>query len=316
MVRLWTIASYAKVAALVLLALGGSSAVQAQASAGQSAPVPEWQTAAGGKMAFDVASIRLSPPGTEFDAGFPLSPDDSYVKTGGNFSSVFPVSSLISFAYKLNADEWRMMRALLPKWANEEIYTVHARSENVDATKDQMRLMVQALLADRFKLTAHFEMKETAIFALELAKPGQTGPGLRPHGEGPPCDKTLDDATDKPTKVFPEVCDVFSGSRGEKTMRLGSRNTTMELLASSLDNVGRLGRPVVDRTGLAGRYDFVLEYAPQAGQLGFSKAKDGEDAGGTTFLEALKEQLGLKLEATKAPEKVLVVDRVERPSEN
>jgi bla regulator protein BlaR1 len=73
---------------------------------------------------------------------------------------------------------------------------------------------------------------------------------------------------------------------------------------------------VVDRTGLAGGFDFIMEFEPQAGQAGFSGSNAGEDTVGVTFLEALKDQLGLKLESTKAPMKVLVVDHLERPSEN
>jgi uncharacterized protein (TIGR03435 family) len=66
------------------------------------------------------------------------------------------VATYIEFAYKLNPDQGRLMRASLPKWATTDAFEIHARSENQNPTKDQMRLMVQSLLADRFKLTFHF----------------------------------------------------------------------------------------------------------------------------------------------------------------
>lgn len=298
-------------------AVGLAVAMLAQGADGQTVPTPEWQTAAGGKMAFDVASIRLSQPGTFSPPSFPLGPDDSYKKVAGVFASDWPVWVLVQFAYKLDPDQATLMRASLPKWANDEAYTVHARSENADASKDQMRLMVQALLADRFKLTMHFELRETPVLALKLIKPGQTGPKLRPHSEGPTCDAVVADTPEMRRKVFPSGCDSYTAMQGTGKMVLwGSRNTTMELLASSLDGVGRLGRQVVDRTGLAGRFDFVMEFVPQAGQLGGGEKGPGEETAGITFLEALKDQMGLKLEATKAQVKVLAVNRVERPSEN
>jgi len=316
MVRLWIMASCMRVTALILLALTGWTAIRAQTSAGQSAPVPEWQTGAGGKMEFDVASIRLSQPGTFTPPSFPLGPDDSYRKVGGNFASDWPVWVLVQFAYKLDPDEAKLMRDSLPKWANDEAYTVHARSENADATKNQMRLMVQALLADRFKLAMHFESRDVPVFALGLIKPGQTGPKLRPHSEGPSCDVTLEATPENVQKVFPLGCDSYTAMQGSgKMVRWGSRNTTMELLASSLGSFGRLGRPVVNRTALTGRFDFVMEFQP-AEQPGASEPSSSEDATGLTFLEAVKNQLGLKLEATKAPVRVLVVDHLERPSEN
>jgi uncharacterized protein (TIGR03435 family) len=99
-------------------------------------------------------------------------------------------------------------------------------------------------------------------------------------------------------------------------MLLGSRNTTMKLIADSLSSVDRLGRPVVDQTGLTGRFDFTLQWTPDSNGPAQSAADTPLDSPGTTFLEALKDQLGMKLKSTKAPMDVPVVDHVERPSEN
>ncbi len=91
----------------------------------------------------------------------------------------------------------------------------------------------------------------------------------------------------------------------------GARNVTMGLIASSFSSWGNLGRPVVDQTGLGGTYDFVLDFTPDP------RPKYATvDSGGPTFEGALQKQLGLKLEAKKAPVQFLVLDHVERLAEN
>jgi uncharacterized protein (TIGR03435 family) len=188
---------------------------------------------------------------------------------------------------------------------------VEARFENPNATKDQQRLMMQALLADRFKLTVHFETRELPVLGLVLLKPGVLGPKLLPHEKGPACDAVPTISAEKVPSFFPTECDTQAMRNvGGHALMMGSRNSTMAVLAGSLNSAGGLGKPVVDRTGLIGRYDFRLEWTlDEPG----SPAADGPD---TTFLEALKDQLGMKLEPIRAPVKVLVVDHLERPSEN
>ena len=98
---------------------------------------------------------------------------------------------------------------------------------------------------------------------------------------------------------------------------VGSRDTTIDLLASSLSGLGQLERPVIDETGLAGRFDFTLRWTPAPGSPmlppGTTLSPDAEE---TTFDEALKAQLGMKLEPAKSSVQVLVVDHIEKPSEN
>jgi bla regulator protein blaR1 len=105
----------------------------------------------------------------------------------------------------------------------------------------------------------------------------------------------------------------------DHTMEFGSRNTTIPLLASSLPSVGALGRPVIDRTGLSGRFDFTLNFSAEATMAANSaSAETGSptETQGETFLEAVRDQLGLKFERTTAPMQVLVIDHVEQPSPN
>jgi bla regulator protein BlaR1 len=290
-----------------------------QGSAAQPPAAPEWQIAAGGKMAFEVASIKPD-PGPFRPPNFPLDPGEAYRPVGGRFSADFPLTTYITFAYKLSLsqDQRQAMIAHLPSWVAAERFDIQARAEG-NPTKDQMRLMMQSLLADRFKLAVHFESQVVPVLALVLVKPGKTGPTLRPHSEGVPCEATP--ATNGPiardSTVFPPVCDVYMMTMHPNTMsKAGSRNTTMALLAGALSGLGNLDRQVVDQTELSGRFDFSIEWAPESDRPPLPNSDAQAELQGPTFLEALREQLGLKLQSTKAPLQILVVDHVERPSDN
>lgn len=278
-----------------------------------------------GRMSFEVASIRQSKPGTFTPPDFALDNGDSYAPfpdPSGRFTADFPLSVYIEFAYKLwlTPEQTDSMLAHLPKWVATDSFEIHAKAEG-NPTKDQMRLMMQSLLADRFQLAIHFKTRQESVLALILEKPGRTGPKLRPHSAGPACDVHMPTPTPgswtSVDGVFPRVCDAFVKiPTGNHEILLGSRNATMKQIADSLPSEGRLGRPVVDQTGLTGRFDFALQWTPESGGPAQSGADAPLDPQGTTFLEALKDQLGMKLKSTKAPLNVLVVDRVERPSEN
>jgi len=272
-------------------------------------------------MSFEVASIKQSKPGAFVPPKFPLDAGDAYNPTGGLFSADFPLAVYIQFAYKLwlIPEQMQSMIAPLPKWVATDNFDIQARAPVANPTKDQMRLMMQSLLAERFQLSVHFETQVAPVLALILVKPGKLGPKLRPHAEGPPCDAATESAASgspvSSADVFPARCDVTVWSMRPNSMpRLGSRNTTMSLLASALPGAGNLGRPVVDQTGLNGRFDFMIEWVPDS--KGPAVPNVSPDLEGPTFLQALHEQLGLKLESTKAPLQILVVDHVERPSEN
>jgi uncharacterized protein (TIGR03435 family) len=245
------------------------------APAAKPPPASQWEAAAGNKMEFDVASVRESPPGTFTPPSFPLSRDDSYSPNGGLFSADFPLVVYIEFAYKLwlTDGQRRLMLAHLPKWVSADSFTIHARRTG-SPTKDQMRLMLQSLLASRFKLAIHFESQNVPAFALTLVKAGKTGPMIRPHAEGPPCETLAPQSGEAVSSgrpvVFPRECSVFGLSRRpDHTFLAGSRDATMELIAASLASLpSGLDRPVVERTGLTGKYDFTIEWTSDANALG------------------------------------------------
>jgi uncharacterized protein (TIGR03435 family) len=218
----------------------------------------------------------------------------------------------------------------LPRWATEDFYEIEAKAEG-NPTKDQLRLMMQALLADRFKLPIHFETNEVPVFALTLVTPGKTGSKLRPHSEGPACPESFTQGSvfQPPpgnNDTFPPNCEVTErrpNVNGTSVFGwlLGARNTTMPLLASALSDYGRMAkafdRPVLDKTGLGGRFDFTIEYAmdDDLSEQMFANTQYHVSVG-PTFVEAVREQLGLKLERSRGEVRTLIIDHVERPSEN
>src|SRR5262249_12486899 len=143
---------------------------------------------------------------------FPLSPDDAYRPTGGRFSAHFALITYITFAYKLSLtpDQRQSLLSHLPKWVATDRFSIEAKAPTRNPTKDQMRLMMQSLLGDRFRLVAHFESQQTAVLTLTVIKPGQLGPALRLHSEGPPCDAPAlplrGNSNANRAPVFPPTC--------------------------------------------------------------------------------------------------------------
>jgi len=274
----------------------------------------------GAQTAFDVASVKPSKePGPP---NFPL--DGGNAKTaGGRLSARTGLWEFISFAYKLSPYESQTVFAQLPKSVSAGFYEIEARAEG-NPTKDQMRLMMQSLLADRFKLKVHFETREAPVFALILVKPGKTGRKLIPHSEGPPCPESF--STPPPGVVvpkaggaFPANCEVLGGFQviAEGVLQVGLRDATMQSVAEAIYTAGHWTReadkPVVDETGLGGRFDFIIRFTPA---LYDRTGESLPDPSGIPFRNALRDQLGLKLKSSRAPIRRIVIDHVEKPAEN
>jgi uncharacterized protein (TIGR03435 family) len=296
----------------------------AQSAPLQAPQAQDWEKAAGGKKAFDVASVKLDQgPFRPSNFPFVVKDDDATRPVGDRLSADYPVFTYITFAYKVGlrfaigngAGPEEIRKAMqMPEWVMRDRYAIEARADVV-STKDQMRLMMQSLLAERFGFKAHFEERTFPAFALVLAHPGRTGPKLRPHSEGVPCDE-------KPAKIdfsklFPPAC----GSLGyfmmpNRVEKAGARNITLAEAAEGLPGIGGIDRPMVDRTGLEGSYDLTIEFAPEPNGGSPPASDAAADLPGPTFIEALTEQLGLKLELVKANIRILVIDHIERPSGN
>ena len=167
--------------------------------------------------------------------------------------------------------------------------------------------MLRALLADRFSLVVHTETREGTVLALVRARTdGAFGPQLAVSSLD--CSQPVDMSSTASNAEKP-TCRIISTVDGNRGVLRGS-GRTMADLAENL--TGRMNRPVIDRTCVTGRYDFVLRWTPENFQDAAANAGPSRD--GTPIVTALQEQLGLKLEAQRAPVEFLIIDRIEPPS--
>jgi uncharacterized protein (TIGR03435 family) len=231
--------------------------------------------------AFDVASIRQMSYGDDARSHIYNSSRKGYIKAVN-----VTLKALLEVAY--DVPDTRMFGG--PAWTATDKFDLEAKSSDEvdkqlaaltpDHGKQTKRQMLQALLADRFKLTAHTETREMPIYALVVAKGGSK------LGKSSISGATL------------------SGGKGQITIQ--GADDTLAILAYELS--WRLGRPVIDQTGLEGRYKLTLKWTEDDVA---SSAADGP-----SLFTAIQEQLGLRLEPAKGPVPVLVIDHAEKPSEN
>jgi len=250
-------------------------------------PEPPKAMAADANPSFEVATIKPTAPDTPAAR--------KYLTVQGNrlISSNFSLTDYICFAYGIHAKQVTG----LPDWAEANKYDITAKPD-IDGTPSdkQLKGMLQKLLAERFKLTFHHEKKELSVYVLSVAKMGNK----MTKSEGDP-------------NGLPGL--FFRGKLGD----LGVRNATMADFTGLMQSAV-LDRPVVDQTGITGRWDFTLVWTPDDSQFAGMGAKippptDAANAPPNLYT-ALQEQIGLKLEATKTAADVLVIDKVEKPSEN
>ncbi|HEY9138116.1 MAG TPA: TIGR03435 family protein [Terriglobus sp.] len=270
------------------------------------------------KLAFDIASIRENKSGTgpgsdEPNTNVPLGPGNVYSPTGGQLNlRNIEFLQLVSFAWKLTLPQRDAFHDMAPPWAREARYDIKARTDKANVTKDELRLMMQSLLQERFGLTVHYEDRTSSVYSLQLLKPDTLGPHFRKH-TGPCSTEFAGNTTvDAGADGYPKVCGgllLLSGSSGTH-FRIGASDMPIAVFATSLTGWGDLGRPVVNDTGITGNIDFVLDFIPPSPQ---AAAVDQEGQG---FQEALHKQLGMKLEAQKQPVPILVLDHIDHLSEN
>ena len=271
----------------IAVALATLGFVNAQS---QPAPAP--------KMEFDVASVKQNKSDAKPVINFPQGSEDAHPPGGGFFSgSAVTFYQYLFLAYDLKTYDYQLLKSRLPEWVFTDRFDIQARASG-NPTKAQIRMMMQSLLADRFKLAIHFEAREVPVFALVLAKPGRTGPQLHPHSNELPC-----------SDASPCRFDSLPNPPGQ--FKIGARNVTMGYIANVLAT-SELGRPVLDHTNLDGNFDFTLAWTPNIP----ASPEFTPDQAGPNYIEAVKEQLGLKLESTRGTVQVPIVDHVERPTEN
>src|ERR1019366_9325099 len=241
-------------------------ALAAQDAAGHAATaeaqkMPAWVTAAGGKAEFEVASVREDLSGKFHPSPFSMDADDGFTSTGGLFTADLSLGEFIAFAYKLPV-QYNLL-SHLPDWARKKQFEIQARAAG-NPTKDQIRLMMQSLLAERFKLALKYEAQETQVLIMTLMKPGKLGPRLRLHADGSACVVVVPRPPGATVTFDMFPCNVYMMATDRPELFLaGARNTTVELMAAFLSNVGHM-RLIVDQTGINGAIDFSMEYTPPA----------------------------------------------------
>jgi uncharacterized protein (TIGR03435 family) len=246
-------------------------------------PPPPKPMAADATPEFEVATIKPATPDR---------PGKAFMVRGRQFSTGnTTLADLVTFAYGIHAKQI----AGAPAWVETEKFDVAAQPKAEGQPNDkQWKAMVQKLLADRFKLTFHRDKKELSVYAITV---GKNGPKL-----------TKSESTGNLPGLF------FRGLGN-----LPAINATMADFAGVMQSAV-LDRPVVDQTGLAGRWDFTLLWTPdefQFGGLGVRPPPPPTDkAAPPDLFTAFQEQLGLKLESTKAQAEVFVVDKVAKPTDN
>jgi uncharacterized protein (TIGR03435 family) len=234
------------------------------------------------RLTFEVASIRPSQPGNGIYTIKPLPGGSGYTAQNA------PVKLMIALMYKVP------MRQIIggPDWINTEPYDVEARADGSHSV-DDLHVMFQNLLADRFNLKFHKETKEGPVYALTVDKSGLK---MKADGTG--------QALGIP--IVPATGGGFTGTRVPMPFLTW-------WLGQQLQNDGR---PVVDETGLTESYDFTLSFAPQLPPNVSRDALPPDLQNLPSIFDAVEDQLGLKLEATKGPVEYFVIDHIEKPSAN
>ncbi len=276
--------------ALGALLIGILPAIHAGAQSAPSAPAPS----------FEVASIRVNHSAS---GGTHISFSESSLRV-----SNASVKNLIFSAYEIQPSQLSGG----PGWINTARFDINAKVEDSlvekfktlkpEEGREQRKLLLQSLLAERFNLKVSRATKELPIYALVVAKSGIKFPE---------------------SKLDVKGSSMNSHSQGGGPVTLESKGVTMASLAENLSR--QVDRTVLDRTGLAGRYDFTLQYSRDENQGAMFRASDSgsgaasappPDSAGPTIFTALQEQLGLKLEATKGPVDILVIDHIDMPTED
>jgi uncharacterized protein (TIGR03435 family) len=235
-------------------------------------------------------------PGVEVSTIKPTKPDEQrfmLVFNGGHFKTTnVSLSKLLAFSYGVQAKQL----IGLPPWAETDKYDIDAKPDTEGTpNKQQLQAMVQKLIADRFSLKFHQDKRELPVYVLSVAKTGAKLTKSENQGGGLP----------------------GFGLRGMGALMV--HNSTMSEFVGMMQETV-MDRPVIDQTELKGKYDFTLNWTPDDSQFGGMPAKMPPPVDNTNpppnLYTAIQEQIGLKLDATKAPADVMVVDHVEKPSEN
>jgi len=301
----------AAVAVPIIVGIAHAPPVRAQAMSAQSG------TAATPK--FEVASIRLckaadGPGGRKGGGGDTSSPERLLLPCQ-------TVKSLVDWAYIFYANgryhPWPyVLSSGGPAWINSDLYQVEAKAEGPQSRGTINGPMLQRLLEDRFKLKTHSEVREVPVYALTVAK---GGPRLQPFKEGSCTPMNFDNLlpAPEPGQPLPQICGMARGGNNGYDVH----GETMADLCTLLSTSFQLGREVIDKTGIAGKFDIHLELSlnglpPGRPSDPLVPTTPPDSADILAAVQTAMQKLGLKIDSTRSPGTFLVIDSVERPSEN
>ncbi|WP_198137490.1 TIGR03435 family protein [Terriglobus sp. TAA 43] len=301
-------------AATLLLVACAIGNLQGQAPQ-PSQPKQETTATTAAPLAFETVSIKPAPPGS-----LPFIPAFMRDKTAPVFglqTMAGPVWLTISYAYRLQISEAKAAFEKQPAWVKKRIYRETFRIEG-QRTSDQVREMIRTMLADRFALEIHDFTKEGAVNKVVLSKPGVLGPNIRPHPDGASCSTQGDASVGKaPDSSTPPVtnCGFSWYYTSGGLLHVGITNTTLVDGVRALAGTGVPGldtKPIVDGTELTGKYDLTLEFRPDSGSPRITPEAD--DNGGPTLIQAVAQQLGVRLESATGPVRIVVIDHISEPT--
>ena len=281
--------------AVVMAMFAADGAAQSQTS-----PIQRPPASPGTRLTFEVASIKRNVSG-DSGASIRVQPGGQITVTNNS------LYNLIRNAYGTQRFEM-VPGANLPSWIDSDRWDILAKAPaDAPQVQEAMQFRLRSLLEDRFKLVARREMREMPIYELVVARSDrQLGPQIKQSGDECAAQGRARQAGTTPPPMPPGG---FCGTR--------TGNGTVSMKGVELSNFvrnlgGMTGRFVIDKTGLTGPYDLDLQWTPDpAPGAGASVQGDG-----VSLFAAMQEQLGLKLEAKRAPIEVLVIDSAERPTED
>ena len=277
---------------------------------------PQWQVIAGTNLAFEVASLRPASPDSKATTNLDLDPSDYFRYAGGSIIASGQLIDYLIFAYKIqDRSQAEFIYKQLPAWTHQR-YTLRATAES-KSTKDQLRLMVQSLLADRFHLKLHDETRERPIYALVIDH--YPAPGLIPEPDDSLCARPLDQP--KPptgSTALPRSCQLVITNKGD-LRQARMMDYTLNQIAGNLvlASLGALdARPVLNKTALNGNYDMDIVFLPPKTHIDTLTPDVSSEVPGANFEDALQQQAGLRLLKQTGAVPVYIIDHLEPPTEN
>jgi uncharacterized protein (TIGR03435 family) len=281
---------------------------------------------------FDAALVKIHKKGRG---------GNNFRQAGGHIAiRAFDLQQLMAIAYDLPSLSQAANTIVgMPHWGNVNIFDIEAEAPGTP-TLDQKRLMLQSLLADRFKLVVHHDTRQLPIYVVVVANGGRLGPQLHRHDPAVNCEavsgaqlsgqisspapsterpRTPEDIAMSALQQLPcgRVVGGLLAPNDHYQVWAGGRKVGMDTISAGIGTMEYIDRPVLNKTGLSGDFDFTVEWDSRNADLQASPPRaDQSEPLGNSLFEAFRDQLGLKVDSQKGPVDVIIIDHAELPMEN